>query len=254
MRKSNDYLTLEQSSQMLGRSVSFLKAILSRGEIRAKLAGGQWLIAAKDLEKLRENLSPQLEKNVHNFLPKRPSPEVKQKPKPILKDETQIRSAPSRNSTRPSGNDLKVLDTTARSLASNIEVHLAFIAGGKAIWNKIKRDRYKLNSVRRETLPEKTVLLLEELQKTKQKYILMRKTDRYKRLLLSMPEWDIKRIERKVTQALRKANKTNKKNRRTLPRTMVVEGMPGYYVGGKIGYYAGPRGEKEKRYWWDEED
>ncbi len=72
MGKSNDYLTLEQSSRILGRPVSFLKTLLSKGEVGAKLAGGQWLIAARDLDELLETLPPESEKVVHDFLTKRP--------------------------------------------------------------------------------------------------------------------------------------------------------------------------------------
>src|SRR3712207_8786008 len=52
----------------LFRSISWIKDILSRGELGAKLSGGRWLIAVRDLDKLRARLTPEPEKVVHNFL------------------------------------------------------------------------------------------------------------------------------------------------------------------------------------------
>ncbi len=84
MGKKNDYLTLEESAQLLRKSTSWIKGIVSRGEIRAKLSGGQWLLALRDLDKLRVNLPPAPEKVSHNFFSDIPLKEPHRPPKTQL--------------------------------------------------------------------------------------------------------------------------------------------------------------------------
>ncbi len=81
MGKKNDYLTVEDSAQFLGKPTFWIKEIISRGELGAKLSGGRWLIALRDLDKLRANLvqEPKPEKTRHNFLAGIP-PEVPHRP------------------------------------------------------------------------------------------------------------------------------------------------------------------------------
>ncbi len=194
-------------------------------------------IRVSNFQELREKLTPEPEKVVHDFLADTPP----RKPKNVARPQAPSKSTTSESvrvqDFRSKNTDLGVLDAKVRNLAAQIEVRLAFLVGGKAVWNKLRADNYKLNKDRRAALPKRIVALLIELQKTKQEYILQRKTDRYKRLLQSLPEWDWRRLSLRIVVVKRERG--------------VVNRPKGKSVGGVAGY----RGEtlSKKRYYWNEE-
>ena len=98
----NDYLTLEQSAQVLGKPTSWLKGRLSRGELGAKLSGGQWLIAARDLDKVRADMPPEPEKVVHDFLTDIPPKRTPHVQSSESKGKAKGRSDPKRGTSKPS--------------------------------------------------------------------------------------------------------------------------------------------------------
>ena len=256
MGNRNDYLTLEESAQLLGRSSSWIKGIISRGEIGAKLSGGRWLIALRDLDKLRANLPLEPETVIHTFLPppstKEPLATPKRKERsgplrqphrePISITRTNTREGtPNARGTIDRGEELVSLDAKVKYLTVNIEARLSFVPGGKAIWNKLRRDNYGLHEARKAGLSKKTLQLLDDLRCTKQRYIQLRETDRYKWLLGSLPGWDSARIARTIDEALRKSRKRN-----------ATCSQKAKQVGGIEGYHSARIAEK--RFWFNEED
>jgi hypothetical protein len=236
MGKKNDYLTLEDSARLLGKPIDFLKTLISEGKLGAKLAGGRWWISGRDLEELRQNLPSRPEKVVHSFLTDTRSRKPPQKPERLERSSTRVVEAHT-HALKNRGEDLRQLDAKVRNLSSQIEVRLAYVVGGKAVWNKIRADNYKLNKNRRAALPNKIVGLLADLQKTKQRYILLREVKRYKQLLRSLPEWDLRRVA-KVIEASQK--------KRVVPPSR----KPKLGIG--IEGYSG-RNLSKKRYWFAEE-
>ena len=197
MGNKNDYLTLEDSARMLGRPVSVLKSVMSEGKIGAKLAGGRWWISLRDIEKIRESLpskpaASQPEEADNDLLPKRPPGRPRRAPEPVERSNARVGSERKRERLDREAN-LEKLDATVRGLAAQIEVGLAQVVGGKAVWNKIREDQYNLNPARRAALPKKVVGSLSELQKAKQRYIVLREVPRYKGLLRSLPVWNTRR-------------------------------------------------------------
>ncbi len=236
MGNKNDYLTLEEAAQMLGRPVSVLQTVITEEKLSTKLVGGCWKISLRDYEKLCANLPEEPEKVVHNFRSDSPPLKARQAPKTI-KSSPGIGSVRTRNAINKA-EDLELLDAKVRNLTAQIEVRLAYLVGGKAVWNKLREDHLKLNGQLREALPKKIVALLIDLRKTKQEYILLREVDRYKRLLRSLPEWDLRRIA-KAIESLQRQQGTA-----TPPKVELIKGIEGY-AGGSTG---------EKRSWWNEED
>lgn len=237
----NDYLTLEESAQMLDRSVSFLKTFISQGKLSAKLAGGQWLISVRDLDKLKKSPPPEPEKIIQDFL-STPSPQrPRRNPKPTTGSIVRRVTSNTRD-TAGKGEELEILDAKVRYLTVNIEARLSLVNGGRAIWNKIRCDTYGLHKARRANLPNKILELLEDLRGTKQRYILLRETDRYKRLLGTLPEWDSVRIAKNIEKALQKKRQQKESS---VPQAKPVGGIDGYYTGRSIA---------KKRFWFNEED
>ncbi len=240
MGNKNDYLTLEDSAQALGKPTSWMKGIISRGELGAKLSGGRWLIALRDLDKLRADLPPEPETVVHKFLsdnsPPRPDQIKRSAQRPSF-DAVPRKLPPAGNRNK----ELEMMDREVRSLVARVEVELACLSGGKAIWNKLRKDGYSLNTERRKSLPKNLVKLLEDLQRTKRRYIPLRETERYKRLLSSSPEWNLVRVAKKVGVAQTKRSKS-------APDTTKA-----VHIGGIDGYYAGNY-LATKRFWFNEED
>ncbi len=195
-------------------------------------------IRVSNFQELREKLTPEPEKVVHDPLADTPlrKPKRVSRPQPTSKSTTTSKSVRVHD-FRSKSTDLGMLDAQVRNLAGQIEVRLAFLVGGKAVWNKLRADNYTLNRDRRAALPKTIVALLIELQKTKQEYILQRKTDRYKRLLQSLPEWDLERIAKAIAAAQKKRGVVIR------PKDVPVGGVEGY------------RGEtlSRKRYYWNEE-
>ena len=189
----NDYLTLEESARVLGRPVSFLKGALSEGKLGAKLAGGRWLISARDLEGLRRNLSPKPVRTVRDSeggdapgksgLASRPPTGSRTGAGPVSTGDAASRAK-----------YLQVLDVRVRDLADLIEVELAYLVERKAVWDKVRADNFALNTALRAQLPNSLVSLLDDLRKTKQEYILLRQSERYKGLLRALPEYDYERV------------------------------------------------------------
>lgn len=246
MGNKNDYLTLEDSARMLGRPVSVLKSVLSEGKVSATLSGGRWMISIRDLEKVRESLPSrpapsQSEKVAHDLLPKRPPRRPRPTPEPVERSNVRVGSERQREPL-DRDTDLKQLDATVHGLTARIEVGLAHVVGGGAVWNKIREDKYNLNPARRAALPKKVVGWLADLQKTKQRYILLREVERYKGLLRSLPGWDIGRVARKIEAAQKKRVAT------TPPRPKPIANKPITGIEG----YSGAR-ISEKRYYWNEE-
>ncbi len=256
MGNKNNYLTLEDSAQLLGKPTSWLKGIISRGEIGAKLSGGRWLIALRDLDKLRANLPLEPETVIHNFLSppstkeQQATPKRKERSGPLRQPHREPNSITRANTregtlnaggTIDTGEELVSLDAKVKYLTVNIEARLSFVPGGKAIWNKLRRDNYGLHEARKAGLSKKTLQLLDDLRCTKQRYILLRETDRYKWLLGSLPEWDPVRIAKKIEAARTKRSKSVK----VAPKPAQIGGIDGYFTG---------RWLAEKRYWFNEED
>ncbi len=241
MGKGNDhsYLTLEESSRALGKPVSWIKDVICRGELGGILVGRQWLIAAQGLEKLRLSLPHQPEEAVHNFSSDRPPLKQDRIRKPAQRPNPEVprRAYPAGNRNK----ELELMDAEVRSLAAQVEVGLVYLTGGKAIWNKLRKDNYPLSAERRKSLPKNLVNLLEDLQRTKGRYITLRETDRYKKLLRSLPEWNPVRAAWKVKVAQVKRSKS-------APVTIKP-----VHIGGIKGYYAGDSLAK-KRFWFNEED
>jgi hypothetical protein len=239
------YLTSKEAARILGKSVPWVndrvKDLISRGEFEGMLSGRQWLISAEVVNRLKTALPPEPEKVVHNYLSNRPPRKHSRGPKSVRRSSNRKRPTSARKAIYKHEN-LDTLDLRVKNLATLIEVRLAYVVGGKAVWNRLRQDKYGPNEGRRAKLPKKIVGLLEDLRRTKQKYILLRETGRYKRLLRSLPEWDLNRIARAI-EALQK-NQTQKVAGTLQARP--VEGIKGYYSGTGTG--------KEKRYWWNEED
>jgi hypothetical protein len=81
MGKQNNYLTLEESGRVLGKPASWIKDIIARGDLGAKLSGGRWLISVRDLDTLRVNLPPEQKNTVHTFLTNSTSSKPRSLPK-----------------------------------------------------------------------------------------------------------------------------------------------------------------------------
>src|SRR5215208_967379 len=154
MGKKNDYLTLEDSARLLGRPNDFLKTLMSEGKLGAKLAGGRWWISVRDLEELRQNLPSGPEKVVHNVLTDTRPRKPPQKPERLDRSSTRVVEAHT-HTLKNKDEELRHLDASVRNLSSQIEVGLAYVVGGKAVWNKIRADNYKLNKNRRAASPNK---------------------------------------------------------------------------------------------------
>ena len=191
---------------------------------------------------LREKLTPEPEKIVHNFLadipPRKPSRVPK--PEPVSKVSTPSGSVRVHD-FRNKHTDLGILDAKVRNLAAQIEVRLAYVQGGKAVWNKIRADHYKLNKNRRAALPNNIVALLADLQETKQRYILLREVKRYKLLLRSLPEWNLARVANVIEASQRKR--------------VVAPSQKPKPASGVEGYFSRDFGRdlSKKRYWFAEE-
>ncbi len=241
MGNNSEYMTLEESAGALSKPVSWVKESICRGELGGMLTRSGWLVSASDLDKLRFSLSPEPEKVVHNLLPNH-SPQEQNKPRIQIKKETNLRGGMA--GSRPTNKDkeLETLDAQVRKLTCQVEVQLLYLKGGQFIWNKLKADKYQLNKDRREHLPKALIIVLDELCATKQKYILLRETNRYKQLLSSLPDWD----SRRVSKAIKVVQKEQlKKKPAVTSKTTQVRGIAGYYAG---------RSLVEKRCWWNEED
>lgn len=237
MGNKNDYMTLEESAQRLGRPLSVLKTVMSEGKISAMLSGGRWLISVRELEKLRASLPPEPMKVVHNQL-SRDSPRTYPRT-PKLINTRRVPMEPISPLYAPNRcEDVEMLDAKVRNLAAQIEVRLSYLEGGKAVWNRLREDNYKLNSNGRAAMPKDIVSLLDVLRKTKQKYIVVRETDRYKQLLRSLPEWNLKRIA-KAQDALDK-------------QRGVVAPAKSSRTGGIEGFHGGSI--SDRRFWFNEED
>ncbi len=251
------YLTLEESSRALGKSISWIKERICRGELGGILVGRQLLIATRDIEKLRGSLPPEPQTVViHNFLSppstKKPQATPKRKErseplreprrKPNLVTRTNTREATSNvRDTTSKGEELVSLEKKVRYLTVNIEARLSFVPGGRAIWNKLRRDNYGLREARGAGLSLHILQLFEDLRCAKQRYILLRETDRYKSLLGSLPEWDPVRIAKKIEAARTKRSK----NATVATKPARIGGIEGYYAGRTL---------VEKRFWFNEED
>jgi hypothetical protein len=236
----NDYLTLEDSARMLGRPNSFLKSLMSEGKLGAKLAGGRWWISVRDHEELRRNLPREQGNVVRTFLSDTPSRKPPQKPKRIAGSNLRTVQTPT-HASKDRGEELRQLDDRVRNLAAQIAAKLAYVVEGKAVWNKVRADSYKLNKSRRAALPNGVVALLAELQKTKQRYILLREVKRYKGVLRSSSEWDLWRAA-KVKQVTPK--------KRAKKRVVAPSRKPKRAIG--VTGYSGMNLSK-KRYWFAEE-
>lgn len=246
MGNKNDYLTLEDSARMLGRPVSVLKSVLSEGKVSATLSGGRWMISIRDLEKVRESLPSrpapsQSEKVAHDLLPKRPPRRPRPTPEPVERSNVRVGSERQRERL-DRDSDLDKLDATVRDLAARIEMGLVYVVGGEVVWNKIREDKYNLNPARRAALPKQVVGWLSELQKAKQRYIVLREVPRYKRLLGSLPGWDIRRVTLKM-KAAQLTRVVAKPQKRKPVSSRPVTGIEGY----------SGRDIAKKRYWFNEE-
>lgn len=198
-------------------------------------------VRVSNFQELREKLTPEPEKVVHDFLPKRPPRQARQAPEPVERSSARMGSERKREPL-DRDTDLKQLDATVHGLTARIEVGLAHVVGGGAVWNKIKEDKYDLNPARRAALPKKVVGWLSDLQKTKQRYILLREVKRYKGLLQSLPGWDIRRVARKIEAAQQKrVVAIPQKPKPVFSRP--VTGIEGY----------SGRDIAKKRYWFNEE-
>ena len=138
--------------------------------------------------------------------------------------------------------ELKNLDATVRARTARIEVGLAHVVGGGAVWNKIREDNHNLNPARRAALPKKVVGWLTDLQRAKQRYIVLREPKRYKGLLQSLPGWDIRRVARRIEAAQQKRVVATPQKSKPVTSNPVT-GIKGY-SNGSIG---------KKRYWFNEE-
>ncbi len=131
MGKKNDYLTVEDSAHSLGKPISWMKDIVSRGEIGAKLSGGRWLIALRELDKLRANLPSEPGKAVHDLLagiPLKESQHLQQnEPVPKVGKSPAKREGPAKDKSK----ELKLryrikdLDKTIRDLDLQIKAEYA---------------------------------------------------------------------------------------------------------------------------------
>ncbi len=272
MGNKNDYLTLEDSARMLGRPVSVLKSVLSEGKVSATLSGGRWMISVRDIEKIRESLpskpvASQPEEADSDLLPKRPPGRPRRAPEPVERSNARVGSERKREPVDRDA-ELKNLDATVRERTARIEVGLAHVVGGGAVWNKIREDKYDLNPARRAALPKKVVGWLSELREAKQRYIVLWEVKRYKGLLQSLPGWDIRRVAapqkrvvatpQKATSIRPKKKKKENKHKGQTPTLKELEAfrIAVYFEALKRNSASDLRGKKrtEKRYWWNEED
>jgi hypothetical protein len=242
---NNEYITFEESARMLGKPNSYLKSLMSQGKLGAKLAEGRWWISVKDHEKLRRNLphrNLQQEQGnvVHNFFTDRPSRKPPRNPKPTNRSDVRTVETPTHASNGKS-EELRQLDDRVRNLAAQIAAKLAHVTGGQAVWNKVRADSYKLNKNWRAALPNGVVALLAELQKTKQRYILLREVNRYKGILRSSSDWDLWRAA-KVKQV---------SSQKLVKERVVGPSRKSERVVGATGYSG--RDLSNKRYYWNEE-
>ncbi len=203
------------------------------------------MIALRDLDKLRVNLPLEPETVVHKFLSDNSPPRPDQIKRPAQRpsfDAVPRKRPPAGNRNK----ELEMMDAEVRSLVAQMEIELVCLAGGKAIWNKLRKDSYSLSAERRKSLPKNLVKLLEDLQRTKQRYIPLREMERYKRLLSSSPEWNPVRVAKKVEIAQAKRSKST-------PAAKPPATKPPVHIGGIAGYYAGNY-LATKRFWFNEED
>jgi len=91
------YLTLEEAAQEVGRTVSWIKDSICRGELDGKLEGRKWLVSVESLHKIAPTSSSlKSETVIHNLLTPRPPPEASVEKKPAGQDR------PARETTRTS--------------------------------------------------------------------------------------------------------------------------------------------------------
>jgi hypothetical protein len=221
----NDYLTLEEAARMLGRPVSSLQGVMSEMKLTAKLAGGCWQISVRDYEKLRENLPPEPEKVVHNFLSERSEKPQRNSTFQVTSRQDSTRVSARKDKESNSANERSDLYETRKQLRIKaLETEIRII---RPALERIIRQRQA--AILRGNVPPMNRPSKDLLRKWRK---LQDELDR----LQGKPKWD-KHITRKG--ASKKVEKPNKKGRNT---------------GGIKGYYAGPEAIRGKRYWFNEED
>lgn len=110
------------------------------------------------------------------------------------------------------------------------------------MWNTVRGDNYNLNRARSAVLPKEVVGWMAQLQKARQRYIVLREVPRYKRLLLSLPEWDFGRVASKA------ATVRQERGAKTLSKLKPMANKPVTGIEG----YSGMKLD-ESRYWFAEE-
>ena len=239
----NDYLTLEESARMLGKPVSVLKNALAEGKLGARLAGGRWLIGVRDLEELSRKL-PSRPGKAGGSVDASGTPAISERgPRPIVVPSGGSTPVGTGDSARR-GKDMEALDSRVRSLAARIEVALAYLGRGhrNAVWDKLRADSYEPNGSLRAALPGGLLGLLDDLKRTKQEYISLRETGRYRRLLRSLPGYDHDRVDN-IIEAQQQKRSTASQGARP------VGGIDGYGGGNlsKKGYWGGKEGDPPPR-------
>ena len=230
----NEYYTIEEAASYLDKPVRWVRGKIWGGEVSARTEGAGWLILRREIHSLHARHPQAFQETsqtkvvVHNFLHDRTKPLSSKKIEPSTKFS-------SSSSLRRTAVDMKELEKEVKELASRIEVELISLLGGKAIWGRIKQDRFKPNKKQMSQLPDKLQALLRKLRRIKQEFILRKQTEFYRQILLSMPEWNSKSVD--------KFSKTQSElsNRK---KVKLAKGIEGYYGG---------EGAAQKRYWWNEE-
>ena len=223
MGNKNDYLSLEESARLLGRPVSFLKNVLSEGKLSAKLAGGRWLVSVRDLERLRQTLSSEAGRVARDFDAVGTPPRPGRASRPSNGSSTGA-EAVGTGDAASRAEYLKVLDARVRDLADQIEVELAYLVNRRVVWDKLRADNFDLSRALRAQLPNSVVRLLESLRSTKQEYIVLRQTSRYKGLLKALPEYDYERVAQVVGVRQQKPDMAP-------PVSKPIGGIDGYFDG-----------------------
>ena len=275
-RKRNNYLTLDQASQMLGKPASFFFNLINKEELGATLYEGHWQITVRDFDKIRDSLPPEPEKIVHkargsgtvvyDFLTdspsKKPQPVPKVKPIPLVRESSVTRAVPSKsNLSKPKAKTTKAKTKKPKGkLASRV----GNVRGGHSLLRKIKlvdslinqqMEKYKVAERRGRSYDTKLLnTLLEQREHFEREYC---KVPDPLGLLPPLPRNNHKKLGQLKSRASIRSSGQPKSGKSTLTEEQQEKQnayLRNFYE--QVLWTGHPPIPKrtEKRYYWDEED